>query len=124
MSLAAELAAASSRHWAWGYHDCLMFAAHCVWAKTGIDYAAQFPFYDSEEGANVILAEHGSIVGLISHVLGEPLPPSELQDGCVIVAHLPQQTAGIYYAGGAVFARFPYGLTQLPASVVTHVWRV
>lgn len=59
-------------HFAWGTHDCCIFAADAIQAISGVDLAERYRGYDSKEEARVILHAHGGVAGVT--VLAEHLP--------------------------------------------------
>ena len=75
--LDAFIRARRARSFAWGQHDCALFAADAVEAMTGNDPAAVFRGgYDSAAGAlkAIRAAGHADLLSAVSAGLGEPLP--------------------------------------------------
>lgn len=61
---------------AWGTHDCALFAAGCVNAQTGVDPAAAFRgTYDSRVGAAEALRDkgQGTLLKTVKGWFGEPV---------------------------------------------------
>lgn len=48
-----------------GKHDCTLFAADCVQAMTGVDPAAGYRGYSTEQGAMLIVGKFGSLEKLV-----------------------------------------------------------
>lgn len=117
------VAAEASRTFAYGEHDCALFAARCVAAVTGIDHAAAFGAYDSAK-AQQLLAEHNGVEGIATMILGEPAPPNHCRAGDVVVADLPLgPTLGICLGSNCAFAA-ARGLLYMPRSVIRCGWRI
>lgn len=70
--LRAYMAATVGRPFAWGTHDCLMFAAGAVEAQTGVDPAARWRGkYRSQRGAEALLKRLGhadALAAVASHL--------------------------------------------------------
>lgn len=70
IALSAELKRREKMPFVWGENDCMMFAADCIYIMSGIDFAADFRGkYDSREGADAIIAEYGTVIKMLSHIL-------------------------------------------------------
>ena len=126
--LAEVIEAARYRVFAYGGQDCCLFAADCVLAVTGIDYAAPFRGYYSRAAAYQIIAKHGSLTGLLTAVLDEPIEPAFAGRGDVVIAEIPivegeGESVGICLGA---FCAFPQavGLRFHPRSVARLAWRI
>jgi len=51
---------------AWGSHDCCLFACDAVQAMTGTDPAAPLRGYESKEEAEALIAEYGTLEDLVA----------------------------------------------------------
>jgi hypothetical protein len=125
--LDATLAAARTRSFDFGKFDCALFAADCVLAMTGIDHAEKFRGYDSQTAAYRIIAEHGSLAGLLTSLLGEPIEPAMAGRGDVVLAQIPAEDEGLTVGIClGVFCAFPWkvGFVMHPRTVATLAWRV
>lgn len=75
----------------WGQNDCILFAAGCVEAMTGVDLAAEYRgTYDGPEGAARIIARAGA--GSLGEFLALYLPEtpvSLVQRGDIVIADAP-----------------------------------
>jgi hypothetical protein len=109
----------------YGEHKCALFAADCVRAITGIDYAE--PYRDRARTVAQVLAGHGSLVGLVTAILGEPIEPSFAGRGDVVVANVPTLEGGdsVGVCLGA-FCAFPkdVGLVFYSRTVAKLAWRI
>ena len=73
---------------AWGTHDCALFAADCVKAQTGVDPAEAFRgTYDTARGAAIALREHGqgTLLRTVTHWLGKPGCPHHAKRGDIVM---------------------------------------
>lgn len=73
---------------AWGTHDCALFAANCVRAQTGIDPAEAFRgTYDSARGAAEALRQHGqgTLLKTVTSWLGQPSCPHHAKRGDIMM---------------------------------------
>ena len=67
--LSEAVEAAHSKEFAWGSHDCCLFAADCAKAITGIDAAAQLRgTYSTEAEAQAIIDEAGGFFALVTQL--------------------------------------------------------
>jgi len=75
----------------WGRNDCLLFAADCVEALTGVDLVPEYRgTYDTEARAKEILIPYGGVIsGIINDRLGQPIPnPLLARRGDVCIADI------------------------------------
>lgn len=128
--LQAEIAAARKRTFAYGAFDCCLFAADCVQAMTGIDYAAELRGYTSKLDAYRIVAAYGSLEAMITTLLGrEPVHRSQAHRGDVVLAEVelaPGEAGdcvGICAAAKFYFPR-AVGLRECAIDVVRLAWRI
>lgn len=85
--LAAAVDAARARPFAWGEHDCCLWAADAIAAMTGEDFAAGFRgAYSTAAGAVEILAHWGSLRGLAGRHLGDEIAPRLAGRGDIVLA--------------------------------------
>lgn len=135
--LAAVIADAERRPFAWGRHDCCTWAADVVLAITMQDPLADLRGrWSTADEAAALLAELGGLQQAVTDRLGQPMPyPALVQRGDVVmVAADPAATGGMRHAlavcGGHVLlgpglrglARVPmFGDGPSPALVA---WRV
>lgn len=119
--LAEELAAARSRPFVYGEHDCLQFAARCVRATTGVDHAAPFGSYtDPAE----LLQAHGGVSGILTSVFGEMLHKSRASEGDIVLTNLSLgESAGICTGMKFAFATMPSGLLWVPYEDILGCWK-
>lgn len=118
---------------AWGVHDCCLWAADAVRAQVGIDPAAALRgrYATALQARRVILAAGGSLRGIASAALGEPLrSPMLACAGDVGLTLGPAATededraALAVCLGGWWAAPGAQSLALLPMSAALAAWRV
>lgn len=107
----------------WGESDCCQFAKAYL-RRLGRDVAPGIT-YESEFGAQRIMAQHGGLGGFLRHVLGEPHPP-EPGDVCLVsLSDEGDLAAAGVYVGYAVFTVHPdRGLVRVNGERVREAWPV
>jgi len=122
--LVTVIKAAEKRPFSWGQHDCCLFAADCVEAMCGEDFAAEFRGnYNSETGAKkALLRGGGSLERVLARFLDE-VNPSLIQRGDIaVVENAGRRCAGVFY-GGSVWVPGDNGLVGLSGNLLS-AWRV
>lgn len=122
--LVTVIKAAEKRPFSWGQHDCCLFAADCVEAMCGEDFAAEFRGnYNSETGAKkALLRGGGSLERVLARFLDE-VNPSLIQRGDVaVVENAGRRCAGVFY-GGSVWVPGDNGLVGLSGNLLS-AWRI
>jgi hypothetical protein len=105
----------------WGQNDCCQFAARCVKAITGVNFAETF-HYESECGANQYIAQSGDLTQLISNILGQPVGIKLLTRGDVVeLQQNGRKIIGICCGGKSAFVTFT-GLTWFDNEQCSHGW--
>jgi hypothetical protein len=116
--------AAEERPFLWGQHDCCLFAAECVQAMCGEDFAAGLRgTYSTANGAKrVLLTNGGSLEKVLAQHLDE-VPVKLAQRGDIaVVLSAGNRCAGVVF-GGAVFVPGDSGLVRMNVKPLS-VWRV
>lgn len=109
---------------AWGSHDCALFAAEVVLAITGIDLAAEYRGYSTEAGAAKILKRQGGLEGIATRALGESRSPLLARPGDVgLVMNDGRECLGVC-TGATWHVPGTHGLVALPLSDAIKSWRV
>ena len=123
--LQACLAERWSTPFAWGQQDCVLFAADCVQACTGIDLAAQMRgTYRDAIGAARLVQELGGMAAIAAAHCGREIPPALAQPGDVgLVLNAGREclavcTGAVWHAPGV------NGLEQLPMHSAMRAWRL
>lgn len=109
---------------AWGSHDCCLWAADCVQATTGHDPAADLRgSYTTALGAARVLASIGGLAAAGARG-GPPIPPLAAAVGDVgLVQHGGRELLAVC-AGEVWLAPALPGLAALPLAAATLAWRV
>lgn len=103
--LAAAIDAARELPFAWGEHDCLMFAANCVQAMTGEDPAVDFrKTYRTARGAAWTVARAGGMRVGADARLGERVLVLRAQRGDVVLVELDNERQAYGICVGATVA--------------------
>ncbi len=129
--LFAHVASRARTPFAWGAHDCVLFAADGVLAMTGRDLAAGWRGrWRSEIGARRVLARHfgGSLEEAVSVGLGlgRPLPSARLAlRGDVMLYDTPDGPGLALCLGAAMAAPSRVvGVELLPRARASRAWRI
>ena len=125
-TLAGVTRAAMRKPHAWGLHDCALFAADCVAAITGEDFAADLRgTYETEDDARRVLAEMGCLdVGdLASRYLPEIDVP-EARRGDVVMMEGEYGPFLAIVDGISAVGPAARGLTHTPMTSALRAWRV
>lgn len=131
-ALLEALESAAARPFAWGEHDCSLFAADIVLAMTGVDAAAQLRGgYRSAAGAARVLKRFAGgglmeAVERITRELGMPeIPPPLAQRGDVVLLENAGRTIlGVIDTHGLIAALGEDGALQLPLACARRAWRL
>ncbi len=101
-----------------GVHDCGLFAARCVDAMTGSNWAGEL--YTDRKGAARLLHSEGSLEAVVSRRLGIPAEGEPVTgDVCQVAPH----ALGIFWAG-SVAVLSARGLRLRPRASVLRHWRM
>lgn len=119
--LAETIEAARHTPFAWGTHDCALWAADCVYAMTGVDYAAPFrgQYQTEAEAKRLIEGQYGSLGGYVSrHLVSVPL--EQVRRGDVVMW---RRALGICEGGQSFFVTYQ-GLRAINTLNCEQAWRV
>lgn len=128
--LPAFLSVAAKRRFAWGQHDCMLFAADWVCEAQGSDPAAPWRgTYDTAQGAQAIIERAGGMSPLIHGVLA-PLGwqgTAHVARGDIALVRAPTRfgqnlVAGVFVGHGKFALLTGSGLVVAPAPFVLG-WR-
>lgn len=123
--LADCLAERMGRPFEWGTNDCVMFAADCVAATTGIDPAAEVRgSYRSASGAARVLKARGGLAAIAAASLGSEVGQLMAQPGDVGLLKNSGQECLAVWAGAAWHAPAESGLAAFPLQDALRVWRL
>lgn len=128
----AYLAAAREKPFAWGAHDCVMFATGAIDAVMGTDYYAQalvrYP-YSTEAGAMGLMQQFGGITGLVESFLAPHVNWGQLTQGDVVLA-MPTMLHGTametlcVHDGQQLVAAAPKGIQIVRFQYALHGWKI
>jgi hypothetical protein len=106
----------------YGVMDCCKFAASVVQAQTGTNPMENFP-YASEEEAREIVRRHGTMLGLVTAVLGEP--SDTFGEGDVVLVNIPRigDTVGVMGREG-VLLKTQSGVIKVKPHRLIAGWRI
>jgi len=112
----------------WGEHDCALFLADWILARTGHDYAAPFRGrYKTAIGSKRALKRLGynSLEQVITSALGEPLTTPLLgQRGDAVLVDTDEgPAAGVVFAAG-IAVQGETGIVSLPLGRAICAWRI
>ena len=109
---------------AWGSHDCCMWAADAVQAQTGIDPASQWRgAYNAASGAVQQLAELGGLAA-VGALAGPSILPLQASVGDVGLVHDGERDILAVCAGDVWLLAGNQGLAALPLDAARLAWRV
>lgn len=123
------IAVARVQPFAWGRHDCCLFAADCVVAMTGEDPAAAWrDRYDNADDGYALLTERhrGDLAAAVDAVLGLRLPgPAFAQRGDVVLIDTSNGLAlGVCAGRHHLIPAKPVGLVPFRLSQALAAWRI
>lgn len=124
-SFAALVASRATVPFAWGTHDCCVWAADAVKAVTGVDFAENFRgTYTDEESAAVVLAQFEEVDQLATTYLGEPTTVSFATVGDIILFDFNNgYTLGVCNGRNSLVAG-ETGLRAVPTRMGLKAWKV
>lgn len=126
--LAAALEEARDKPFAWGSHDCGLFAADCVLAMTDVDPAAAYRGqYADEAGARdaLRLLSGGGLRAAWTKALGPAMNNVRMaKRGDVVLVEVGGVEATGIVVGSRVACLSEAGLTMVPAHRIVAAWAV
>jgi hypothetical protein len=125
--LNAYLARVWFRPFAYGAHDCALFAAGAVEAMTGVDPAAAYRGrYATQADGMALLLVEGGAMSPIAHarMLFDQVEPAFAQTGDLAAVETPEGRALGVVRGAVVYLAGRDGLVTLPVTRARHAFRV
>ena len=108
----------------YGQHDCCLFAARCLDAVYGGDYAARLSkCYRDKAGSRRFIAKHGGLVPAVSSFLG-PLQSGLPSRGDVTLVVTEDGDGVGVCCGATVAVAAEMGLAFYPLAAAKGFWRV
>lgn len=122
--LDALIAARMATPFAWGTHDCCLFAADAVLAQTGEDPAAEFRgTYSDAASALGLLQDLGGLPAVAARA-GDPIPPLCARVGDIGLVEYEGRASLAVCAGPVWLVPAEQGLAALPIDCAIAAWRV
>lgn len=113
-----------NKPFAWGTHDCCLFAAACVHAVTGKDPALDVRgTYHTAQDAAMILRDLGGLLHVAESRFGEEVPALMAQAGDVALVRFEGRDTLAICMGGHLLAPGAERLEYIPLSEALRVWR-
>lgn len=110
---------------AWGTHDCCLWAADAVQALTGRDFAASYRGrYDDAKGAADLLVHDGGVGAIASAALGAPVPVALAAVGDVVLVQQGGRKALAVCNSSVALAVGPHGLVPVGMESALAAWKV
>lgn len=109
----------------WGSNDCVLFAADCVLAITGVDLAADFRGLGARDAMRLV-RQRGGMLKLVPAALRPLLHVAGASEGDIAMLpadHRGRMALTVCTMGGVV-APSRDGLLIAPRECATHAWRV
>lgn len=120
----------SGSEFSWPKNNCGHFSAGWVLRAEGEDKLAGIEFPDTVEKVAEFVATYGSMVDMVTKLLGRhPIPPSFAMRGDLVFSPLKSDQGcggllGICNGSTAIFLREGSGFVTLRMRFVTHAWRI
>ena len=111
---------------AWGQHDCALFAAQCCRLQTGLDPACDYRgHYRTALGARRALTRYGdgTLAGAFDKHFTRTTPNYAMRGDVVLIKQQQQHIAGMVWSGGVVTTG-ERGLVTLKISDIQLIWEV
>ncbi len=109
---------------AWGSNDCVLFAADCVCATTGIDHAVKFRGYSTAIHAARLVKKLGGLEQIVTSALGEPIPLHKITAGDVVLISIDSIPALGIYSGNACLGPGKDGIIAIGRAQIVMAWKV
>jgi len=122
-----QVAAAESRAFEWGEHDCCLFAARCVDAMTDSAIAAELQAeYRDKPSALRFIARHGSLEAAVTARMGEPVRWWKAKRGDLCLMPTPDGLGSLGVCLGPTVAcvHETQGVQYPPVDRATACWGV
>jgi hypothetical protein len=125
--LRSEIESAETRAFAWGDHDCCLFAARCVDAMTGstMETAWRAEYHD-ESSAMALLETEGGLQAAVTNRLGSPIRWTHAQRGdlCLMPSPDGMGSLGVCVGAQVVCVAIDRGIHYLPMTSAIACWSI
>jgi len=123
----AAIDAASERKFAWGSHDCCLFAADILLAMTGTDYAEPVRGYTTQEEAQAIIDGYGEMEIMVTALVGldalEAKGKNVRRGDLVLMTKELGDTMGVCIGANSVFVDHR-GIAMCRTASCRLAWRI
>ena len=124
-ALCERIAEDRRRPFAWGEHDCVLWAANVVLAMTGQDLATRYRGrYRNALGASRLIKRLGGMDAILCAVLGHPIAPLYARAGDVGIVENAGADVIAVCVGMDWIAPTASGLGTVPFTAARSAWRV
>ncbi len=114
-----------NKSFAWGEHDCCLFAANVVRELTGVDHAVDLRgAYTTAQEAAEVLKKHGGVRKIASDALGNEIPALTAQRGDVVLIDGPHGDTLAICIGDKCVAPGVDCLQPISLASAISAWRV
>lgn len=114
-----------SEPFSWGRNDCCIFAADCVAALTGCDFASEYRgIYRTEKTAYKLLKEFGGIQGLAENALGASMSRHRATVGDVVLVMMNGREALGICNGATIIGPGANGIAVMDMAGSIMAWKV
>ena len=123
--LFAHIEAARGVPFAFGAHDCCLWAADAVLAMTDADPIEDIRGQWADEvSALRLLKERGGVEAMVTEYLGDPIAPAFAQRGDVVLHTMSGRDSLGVCVGDRFAAVADVGIEYVPMSAALKAWRV
>lgn len=109
---------------AWGEHDCVMFAVGCAQAMTGVDLAESYRGYETQLQAARIIQDAGGFRELVTLNVGPEISPKLARRGDWVMISQGDSLALAVCIGSDAIAPGKDKLVSVPMSEAIAAWRI
>lgn len=126
LRLTAEIEAAAARRWAWGEHDCTVFALRCVQAMLGSEAtpfdAWLYPRWKNRAEAEGRVAEVGGFFGVLDDICTRKNWRMARRGDLATLVMPDGPVMGVVEGGGVWVALAPRGVLKCRLPSALGVW--
>lgn len=123
--LQASLAERRASPFKWGLLDCVLLAADCMAACTGVDPAAEIRgTYSDAIGASRLVRDLGGLAAIAAAHCGPEVAPALAQPSDIGLVMNEGRECLAVRSGAMWFAPGASGVVALPASQAVRAWRL
>jgi hypothetical protein len=120
-----QIEAANKRTFAWGDHDCCLFAARCVDAMRGSEFAEELRLaYSDQASALAFVSSEGGLEAALTARFGESFPWWKAHRGDLCLVNTPDGIGSVGICMGPTIACVSEtkGLTYVKIDKAARCW--